>query len=274
MAYPYRPYKEVYTHAEIIESCKAANGKNTEDSDLISSFRPPFSEKLVGKEFHCRFQDGSTLELLFSDAHQVQCVRDGGEKTTEYYDALESTKAGVFLVHFFFHTILPFEGATIVIDTESELVTWVQLIIGDTVADVCVNRKYVFGYYGSPKQQLHHYTDEMAGVLLEWRYSETYPIYHDYVTPYCMLSPGYTEAHEEDWLWRKTLPTEYAKIRDGLFLVSFIEDGGSEAALLIDLDELRDVGAFYGVGGGKFFSFTIGARATRHPFGIHDAFCP
>ena len=155
-----------------------------------------------------------------------------------------------------------------IIDTETKLVTWVRLLIGTEIADNCVQSIFLFGSYSDESKELHHYTDEMAGILLNWQYSDEFSIRHEYVTPYNMLSPGDATADEEEMLFRKTLPTKYVKIRDNLFLVSFIEDGGSEAALLIDMDCLRDVGAFYGIGEGKLCSFTIGAKATKYEFGI------
>jgi hypothetical protein len=56
-------------------------------------------------------------------------------------------------------------------------------------------------------------------------------------------------------------PADYVKIRDDLFLFSFVEERqvGVQAVFLIDLTRMHDVGCFYGVSNGHFTSACIGA---------------
>ena len=59
-------------------------------------------------------------------------------------------------------------------------------------------------------------------------------------------------------------PADYVKIRDGLYLFSFIEERqlGIQAIFLIDLKEVRDIGCFYGVGSGRLSSACVGVKGT------------
>ncbi len=270
MADPFRPYKPVFTYQELKEMCRTTDLVKARESWLISHFRPPFTEYFVGKSYTFHFDNGRTLHYRFSDVHTLEWSEDGESFFDEYYEALESTVKGVFLVHHIRRRTLPFPGLTLIIDTERELVTWSDQEFGR--ADDCdknVMPQLVFGWYGTPKAARHGFTTELCGAILDWKYSDDFIIRHCYLTPDCMTSPGAPTDNEDEYLFRKTLPAAYAKVRDGLYIAAFAEDGGSGVTLLIDLDRLRDVGSFFGMGGdGQLGSYTIGAVAGRGKFGF------
>lgn len=269
---PYRPYLEVYSYDEVCELCRKTDLTKHSESWLISHYRPPFADYFVGKEYKFIFDNGVTLYYKFTDKHTLSWSEDGEHFEEEYYEALESTIKKVFLVHHIRHNYIPFEGMTLVIDTEAELITWVDLNLGTEECDKNVRREIFFGYYGAEKAERHHFTEEMAGVILDWKYSDDFVIRHSYVTPYSATSPGEPTDNDEEYIFRKTLPAQYVKIRPGLYIVSFIEDGGSEFGLLIDLEHLHDVGALFGLGEKGLSTYTIGAVAGRGKFGFTGEF--
>ena len=269
MAQPFRPYKHFYSVEEINEMCRKADPFKPRGSNLISHFRPSFTDFFTGKSFVFHFDNGTTLRYEFKDINTLLWSQDGCPSVEEYYEALPSTVSNVYLFHHIRHDRIPFNASTIVIDMDRNLVTWVDLGIGTEESDKNVRTQIVFGWFSEDPGVRHSHTDEMCGVILDWKYSDDFIIRHSYVTTYSMTSPGAPTDNDDEYLFRKTLPATYVKIRSGLYLVSFIEDEGSEASLLIDLEKLRDVGAFFSLGhDGNFYSYTIGAVAGRGKFGF------
>jgi len=268
MADPYRPYKKVYTAEEINEFCRITDFEKSRTSDLVSHFRPPFSEYFSEKEMICTFDNGSKLYYRFSGAHTLLWSENGSQYNEEYYESLESTTKNVYLIHHICRTAMPYEGVTMIIDSDAELVTLVQHCFGTEQSDINVNNRICFGYFGEPKQARHSWTDELCGVILDWKYADNFVIRHEYISLDAMLSPGEPTDDEEAYLFRKVLSASYVKIRSGLYIVCFAEDGGSQFTLLIDLVALRDVGAIFGLGEKGLASYTIGAVAGRGSFGF------
>ena len=213
MADPFRPYKPVFTYQELKEMCRTTDLTKARESWLISHFRPPFAEYFAGKAYTFHFDNGRTLHYRFPDAHTLEWSEDGESFFDEYYEALESTVKGVFLVHHIRRRTLPFPGLTLIIDTERELVTWSDQEFGR--ADDCdknVMPQLVFGWYGTPKAARHSFTTELCGAVLDWKYSDDFIIRHCYLTPDCMTSPGAPTDNEDEYLFRKTLPAAYDKL--------------------------------------------------------------
>jgi hypothetical protein len=268
MADPYRPFKKVYTAEEIKEFCRQTDFEKARTSDLVSHFRPPFSEYFTGREMMFALDNGVRLSYRFTDAHTLCWSEDSEHYFEEYYESLESTTKNVFLVQHIRRTVMPYEGITMIIDTDTELVTLVRHCIGTEQNDINVSGEICFGYYGERKQARHSWTDELCGVVLDWKYSDHFVIRHEYISLDAMLSPGEPTDDEEAYLFRKMLSASYVKIRNGLYIACFAEGGGSQFCLLIDLIALRDVGAIFGIGEKGISSYTIGAMAGRGSFGF------
>ena len=268
MAEAYRPFKKVYTLEEIKGFCAATDFEKSRTSDLISHYRPPFSDAFAGKELRITLDTGETIDYRFADSHTLSWSADGSPYEEEYYEALESTVKHVYLIHHIRSGVLPFEGVTMVIDTDTELVTLIHLSFGTQESDINVNGRFCFGYYGQTKPARHTWTDELCGVILDWKYADTFIIRHEYISLDAMLSPGEPTDDEEAYLFRKVLSASYVKIRSNLYIASFAEDGGSRFNLLIDLAALRDVGGIFGISEKGLFSYTIGAVAGRGVFGF------
>jgi len=139
MAEQYRPYKKVYTTEEIKELCRSTDFQKSRTSDLISHFRPPFTEYFVGRELLCKLDNGERIAYRFSDAHTLLWSADGRQYDEEYYEALESTTKNVYIIHHIRHNTLPYEGVTVVVDTDAELVTLIHQWFGTEESDINVN---------------------------------------------------------------------------------------------------------------------------------------
>ena len=273
MADPYRPYKRVLTRQEVCNLCRASDLARKPEGFLISQYRPPFSDVFSGKEFVLHFNQGTVLHYRFLDSHHLDWSENGKDWQQEEYDALPSTRRGVYMVQHLRCATVPTEGIVLIIDTRDELVTWVDLNLGTRESDSNYRFDFYFGYYGLEKQHLHGYTAELCGTILDWKYADQFVIRHEYVTPYCVLSPGEPSDNENDYLFRKTLPARYAKIRDDLYMVTFAEDDGSAFTLLIDTRRLRDIGAIIALDEkGRLSHYMIGAVAGRGTFGFTGEF--
>ena len=249
--------------------CRNADLEGARESGLIGPWRPDFTDFFAGKELTFHFDNGVNLTYRFKDLHTLSWSEDGVNFTEEFYDALPSTAEGVYFIHHIRHLSIPYPALSLIIDMDAELITWIDIQFGDELSDKNLRYQPIFGYFGEPKEARHSLTDEMAGLVIDWKYTPEFIIRHAYPTPWCVLSPGAPSEDENTYLFRKTLPAKFCKIRDNLYTVSFREDEGAEATLLIDLNSMHDVGAFYTLQAtGKFESYTVGAVGAKAKFGF------
>ena len=76
---------------------------------------------------------------------------------------------------------------------------------------------------------------------------------------YTYSVPGSTAA------WMASNPADYVKLRDNMYIFSFIEERqiGTQGLFVIDLEHLHDMGCFYGYGEKNITSACIGAVGKR-----------
>jgi len=254
----------VFSHEELADICKNADLAKARNSGL-ATYREPFTDALVGREFSCRFDNATHLVLRFESLHTLYWSENKSPFREEYYEALISSAGNIVGVHFFRRHVLPFEGAFLAIDMDTGFITWAAMPIGKDSDDKDVLPFPYFGEIegvGSHQGERHHFSSEFVGTIIDWKYNDTFTIRHAYITPdttICPALPG-DYADEEEFVHRLFLPAFQVKIRDNLLLTSFVEPGGCAAVLLIDLKTVHDIGCFYGIGGdGGFSSVTIAA---------------
>jgi hypothetical protein len=260
-----REFTKVYTHAELVEACLQANDPpKSESNQTLAFYRPPYSSELTGREFSCVFDDATRLAFRFLDTHALAWRENDGDWHNEYCEVLRSSAGNVLGVHFYRRHVMPFEGAYVVFDLDTGFVTWVSMQIGTSWNDKDVRAFPHFGEIigvGSHQGQRHHFSTELVGTVVDWKYSEQFTIRHSYVTPVLTISaalPGNDD--DESFIERRFLPSFHAKIRDNLMLASFAEPGGCAAVLLIDLNVVHDIGCFFGINGeGKLSSVPVSA---------------
>jgi hypothetical protein len=274
-----RPFLPVYTREELVNICLKADLTLNRKSGL-AFYREPFSEKLVGHTFPCRFQNGVFLLFHFPSDHELEWSENGGATYREYYEALDSSAGNVVGVHFFRRHVAPFEGAFVVFDLDTGYVTWVTMPIGNSENDKDVHPFPHFGEidgFGNRAGEAHHFSNEFVGTVIDWKYDDRFTIRHSYITPNLTIcaEPPTDDEEYEGFVHRTFLAAFHVKIRDQLLLTSFVEKGGCAAALLIDLKMVHDVGCFYGITHeGNLSSVTLAALGGLAGAGIRDSLVP
>ena len=137
---------------------------------------------------------------------------------------------------------------SLIADTVSGAATVVDAHIGTANCTRDVDREFLFGrlegdYAGGP---LHAYTNELVGKAIIWDYGAGFTqVKHIYNS-----NLFYTYSMDTaDGPWMATNPADYIKVRDHIYIFSFVEERqpGLQMLLLINLDTLHDIGCFFGV---------------------------
>ena len=267
-------------------------------SGMLSVFRPPLVFELTGREFMLVFDDGYDRRLVFKDRKTLSFGPVGEEKDYAY----ECLKAAdrCYFVNFEDFTLRPRLGISLVLDLVQDLVTMALThmynnprIPGMPSAD------YVFGAIqredGTVSNLRHGYTTDLVAKSISWNYGY-FDIAHVYATEHyyrVTFTPrglarayrGRPELRSGGGDSRRTpsandIYEDYfapIKIRDRIYLVGLLETvkaktrgKGSSILVLMNLDEMHDVGRSFGPSGegGEAGS----GNNTLGAFGVfHDA---
>jgi hypothetical protein len=116
--------------------------------------------------------------------------------------------------------------------------------------DVC--RKVLFGALENANViRRHEMTDELTGKVIDWKFAPGVVIHQLYENRSCCAFVSPPPAAAPDWavFFSTFNPTQYVKIRDNLYLLSFYAPGssGMEVSMLMDLNAMAQVGAAFGI---------------------------
>jgi hypothetical protein len=261
----------ILTMADMKRICRAATPQTLGQSGVISELRPDFSSKLQGCSFTFYLDSGVVLHYQFSD-HGLAWREEGGEWREEACDCLESSANGVFLIHHLRTHVCPCEAVTLVLDSRTMLVTWVHDRLGNKNANRDVSRTVVFGAAGETASR-HTRTDELVGTVIDWKFADDVMIHSIYETTTCCAFVSPPPAAAPDWrdFFATFNPARYVRIAESLYLVSFYAPGasGMEVTMLIDLANMRAIGAAFGLDRTDTLrSYTFGARGARATLGF------
>ena len=189
-----------------------------------------------------------------------------------YYEALLVPGAPhIVFVQQYVQGSVPPTAHSLVIDTETGLVTLCRATIGVPAAAREVSRTWHFGLiegYADPGYR-HAHTTELVGKAVFWTYyeKEQVRVKHIYSAPlyysYTMLDPATGNC------WMASNPADYVKITDDVFIFSFVEErqGGTQGFFAINTKELHDVGSFFGLQPHGLECYTFGAKGEwSEPF--------
>ncbi len=268
-----------------------------------ADFKPDYTDVLAGKKLEIAFADGLHYTFDFKDAHQLfwSCdaaanQNEGSEATASaasseaaanaapngptvsaapseaYYEALHVPGAPhIVFVQQYVQGSAPPTAHSLVIDTETGLVTLCRATIGVPAAAREVARTWHFGLidgYADPGYR-HAHTTELVGKAVFWTYyeKEQVRVKHIYSAPlyysYTMLDPATGNC------WMASNPADYVKITNDVFIFSFVEErqGGTQGFFVINTKELHDVGSFFGLQPHGLECYTFGAKGEwSEPF--------
>ncbi len=261
----------IFTKKDIEEICFAASSAEYTKDPVVSPLRPAFTKKLREKKFCFSFADGGRIEYRFDRFGLAW--REAGDWNEELADCLESTREGVFFVHHLRTHINPFEAATLVIDTNTRLVTMIYDKLGKASQTRDVDRDVRFGWWGEKPDELQHLTDELVDKVIDWKLADDILIHSIYCNVECLAFVSPAPAKAPGWAdFFPTLnPARYARIAEDLYLVSFYAPRacGMEVSMLIDLKKMRALGAAFGIDAtDKFCSYTFGAKGAYAQLGF------
>lgn len=230
----------------------------------LSQYKSPCSRELEGKSFDIAFDDGCEMDVSFPSRGKILYSENGGSACLETCRCMKAADTA-YLVLVERRGAKPRAGFMLVLDLESRLVTgnFVQQGAVSSFPGL-VTRTVRFGAIRDGDKPLpenrHHFTDELVGRKIEWTYNPDFHIIHVYLTPdsYCFaLNPEMRRRTEEARQEQDRGPMRpvrepsiYIKLRDNLFLFSWIEENGgsgTEGLIVANTDSLTDVGCFFGL---------------------------
>ena len=258
---------------------------------MLSVFRPPLVYELTGREFSLVFDDGYDRRLVFKDRKTLLFGRLGAEK--EY--AYECLKSGdrCYFVNFEDVALRPREAVTLVLDLVQDLVTMCRAhLYVDPKIPGMPSADYVFGAIlredGTLNKMRHGYTTDLVAKSVSWNYGY-FDIAHVYATErYYRVSftprglarayKGRPELRRGGMGGRTPSPNDVyedfltvIRIRDRIYLVGLLETvkarqqgAGSSILVLMNLDEMHDVGRDISSIGGNDGNHTLGAFGVWH----------
>ena len=252
----------------------------------LSQYKGAFWYDLAGKSFSLAMDNGYDYLVNFVDGENLMWAKQGEHFKWEKYECLKSDET-TYMVNVEVFGAEPRAGATIVLDTENSLVTVV-------IAKIGTNPKYpgivtndiTFGAIKVPGQELpmkrHGFTMDLVGKRIEWAYSSKFKVTHVYFDAnYIRVAPREDSAFvasEEMREQFKKYPYDercyYIKIKEGLYIISFIETHmpiflnktGNNLLIIADTKRVHDVGRSFGTGmtgGPENYTFSAFGRFVK-----------
>ncbi len=252
----YRPFRENQPMPE--EEVYKAVQKNSRifaGSDAMAGNKMPPTDYLVGKEFTVRYDNGGPAwNYRFDDMRKLRWRKDGDPQwREEIYEAFEPDDDLVFFSHIHSGTRPP-KNVQIVLDFASGLTSCVNSQLGSRYMANEVSYVILFGVIEmkglvAPKYFRHDHTDELAGYAYTWNYSDSLTSMHVYSTPHSYSWTIFMENGALGMQWSS--PSQYVKIRDGVYLFSWVEEAcnGGQGTIVINTKTMHDCG--FGFSGGK-----------------------
>jgi putative NADH-flavin reductase len=236
----------------------------------LSTYREPFSFELAGQKLRLQMDNGDRYFVDFLSGNTLMMAPLGTPSQVEHYECLKGGE-GVYFVNFELTGIKPRTNLSLVIDVSERLVTLVKTVTDyDEKYPYLCDSEYFFGAIGEPGMSLpekrHKFTTDLKGKRIHWHYSPTLEIIHVYYsTEYCRVTfperTGWGDINPTEWqdmLMREPYDEKaaYIKIKDGLYLVSVLEQNmsrrgmtGNSLLFLIDTVRVHDVGRSFGHAG-------------------------
>ena len=231
----------------------------------LSRYRPAPNLELAGRRFKLvmdketdyfvNFLTGDTLEWSTFTMPTLSRTRYECAKL----DGL------TYFVNFELPNHTPRTNLTLILDLEQRLLTFVRTYTGfNEKYPYLVESDFDFGAIdvpGFPLPTLRHgYTADLVGKRVNWNYGPSMSIVHVYYSPHYIRAtflPGSRTIRptqrEEMERWPYDEPTTYIKIKEGVYVVSVIEqnrarrgDTGNSLLFLMDLVRVHDVGRSFG----------------------------
>ncbi|MDR1913603.1 MAG: NAD(P)H-binding protein [Clostridiales bacterium] len=241
----------------------------------ISQYRSPLNYELAGKEYKLIMNTENDFYVKFISGTLLEWSVYGQPASKESYECGKTDELTYF-VNFELTDVKPRTNITLVVDLEQRLVTYARSTTNfNDKYPYLVKTEFDFGALEITGYQLpfirHGYTSDLVGKRILWHYAPRWEIIHVYYSPYYMrgtfppgspallgMTPPTPEEAANFEKYPYDEPTSYIKIKDGIYLVSCIEQNmsrrgatGNSLLFLMDVKRLHDVGRSFGHAGQK-----------------------
>ena len=219
-------------------------------SRAVHQFMPPKNFELAGESFKLLMDDGYDCVLNFIDGETLEWGRVGGELFRENYLCLKGDDT-TYLVSFEAAETTLRTSHLYIIDKDNSLVTRQIATVGKNPRwPYLVDTEHEFGAIEQPGKEYtsyprHGYTSDLIGNTIQWAYSVDMVTVHIYYCAdfYRITYPFIAEgASTEGNAGRATNaisamlnslpsrdePTDYIKIKEGMYLVSLTEQNAEK----------------------------------------------
>lgn len=264
----YRPLRTnpIMTKEEV--RAAARNARVFAEGSPMAGNQLPVSDFLVGKAFSLRFDNGRIVHYRCDELHKLRW-RHEGERTwhEERYRTWESAPGLVMFGHLL--TGAPQHDCyKLVVDFDHGLTTCIHGTMG---TPYIANEAAAETWFGvlemdgvtPPKYRRHEFTDELVGRALTWNYSPGLTSMHLYSTPHSVSWIIFLENGAGGMQWSG--PGSYVKIRDGIYLVYWLEEAcnGTLGTILVNLRTMHDCGIGYHCGPNGLSLGAVGAHSRN-----------
>ncbi|MDR1531616.1 MAG: NAD(P)H-binding protein [Clostridiales bacterium] len=233
----------------------------------ISRYRAPLNYELAGRQFSLVMDRGSDILVTFLATKQLEWT--SADKTYREHYECGKVKDSAYFVNFELTGAEPRTNVVLVLDLQTRLVTVARSYTRYSLRyPTLVDTDFDFGAIDLPDFPLpkkrHGYTTDLVGKRIHWHYSPEFSIVHVYYHPNYIRATFTPEAlkrmppaapeQREGWLENPyDEKAAYIKVRDGLYIVSIIEQSmarrglpGNSLLFLMDTERVHDVGRSFG----------------------------
>lgn len=272
-----RPFVPEYSKEEI--RAIAARHTEWERSPLFDE--PVQTRALTGRTLRVYIDDHTLYTYRIERDQTLFWSLNGGPEQQAFAHVYELKAQLYFLLYLSAGEFAPeFHG--VIFDEQSKMVTRIHTRLGSDLSNREAMPSYQFGALcerGRPLTgQRQGYTTELVGKAVRWTYhqGEGFP---NQVTHYYMRENHYMydfPGNPDFKGYAMMFPCDYIKIADQVYLFVWTEYPGGpgiQGLVLMDLAQMHDIGAFYGINrAGRFETYTITARGEEVPiFSREDA---
>ncbi len=266
----YRPFRENQPMSE--EAVWAAVQKSTRifpGGSAMAGNKMENSSYLAGRELTVRYDNGGPAwNYKFDDMKKLRWRREGeAQWHEEVYEAFEPDEDLIFFAHMHSGTRPP-ECVQIVLDFKNGLTSCADSKLGSKYMANEVSYRFIFGVMElpgltPPKYWRHTFTDELVGRAYTWNYGDTLTSMHVYSTPHSYSWTIFMENGALGMQWSS--PSQYAKLRDGVYLFSWVEEAcnGGQGTIVINTKTMHDAGFSFSGGKDGLNLGTMGALARN-----------
>ena len=247
----------------IVAQCNTPDKYNR--SSLSGEFTPPDSDDLNGKTLTFR-GEGKVFNFEVVSTNALRFSEDGGE-TKDCFCNIKTLDHEVYLVNQLIPGYAMSRQVSLIADMKTGCATVVDAHFGTPYSNIDVGREFIFGRLDGEFEggELHHFTEDLVGKAMQWNYGTgKMTIKHMYTSN---LYYTYSASTPTMGAWMATNPADYVKVRDNIYIFSFVEERqhGLQALFVIDFNLNHDMGCFYGVGKDHVSCSCIGAEGTPAP---------